>query len=116
MQLIKTIERNEKLTKVAQNVYTYDGAGDNISRAENGVPVYYVYDGNTVILELDGNGAEKARNVYGRNLIARESDGEKAIYRYNGHGDVIALNAPNGDMIAEYAYDESGQINITKHK
>ena len=89
---------------------TYDGAGDNISRAENGVPVYYVYDGNTVILELDGNGAEKARNVYSRNLIARESDGEKAIYRYNGHGDVIALNAPNGDMIAEYAYDEFGQV------
>ena len=85
MQLIKTIERNEKLTKVAQNVYTYDGA-------------------------------EKARNVYGRNLIARESDGEKAIYRYNGHGDVIALNAPNGDMIAEYAYDEFAQIKITKHK
>ena len=56
------------------------------------------------------NGAEKARNVYGRNLIARESDGEKAIYRYNGHGDVIALNAPNGDMIAEYAYDEFGQV------
>ena len=77
MQLIKTIERNEKLTKVAQNVYTYDGA-------------------------------EKARNVYGRNLIARESDGEKAIYRYNGHGDVTALNAPNGDTIAEYAYDEFG--------
>ena len=69
-----------------------------------------MYDGNTVILELDGNGAEKARNVYGRNLIARESDGEKAIYRYNGHGDVIALNAPNGDMIAEYAYDEFGQV------
>ena len=46
---------------------TYDGAGDNISRVEDGVPVYYVYDGNTVILELDGNGAEKARNVYGRN-------------------------------------------------
>ena len=77
-------------------------------RTTDGVPVYYVYDGNTVILELDGNGAEKARNVYGRNLIARESDGEKAIYRYNGHGDVIALNAPNGDMIAEYAYDEFG--------
>ena len=72
--------------------------------------MYYVYDGNTVILELDGNGAEKARNVYGRNLMARESDGEKAIYRYNGHGDVIALNAPNGDMIAEYAYDEFGQV------
>ena len=89
---------------------TYDGAGDNISRVEDGVSVYYVYDGNTVILELDGNGAEKARNVYGRNLIARESDGEKAIYRYNGHGDVIALNAPNGDMIAEYAYDEFGQV------
>ncbi len=89
---------------------TYDGAGDNISRVEDGVPVYHVYDGNTVILELDGNGAEKARNVYGRNLIARESDGEKAIYRYNGHGDVIALNAPNGDMIAEYAYDEFGQV------
>ena len=50
------------------------------------MPVYYVYDGNTVILELDGNGAEKARNVYGRNLIARESDGEKAIYRYNKGG------------------------------
>ena len=67
-----------------------------------------MYDGNTVILELDGNGAEKARNVYGRNLIARESDGEKAIYRYNGHGDVITIMGTDGTAISSYEYDEFG--------
>ena len=77
-------------------------------RTTDGIPVYYVYDGNTVIFELDGNGAEKARNVYGRNLIARESDGEKAIYRYNGHGDVITIMGTDGTAISSYEYDEFG--------
>ena len=54
------------------------------------------------------NGAEKARNVYGRNLIARESDGEKAIYRYNGHGDVITIMGTDGTAISSYEYDEFG--------
>ena len=76
-------------------------------RTTDGIPVYYVYDGNTVILELDGNGAEKARNVYGRNLIARESDGEKAIYRYNGHGDVITIMGTDGTAISSYEYEHA---------
>ena len=59
------------------------------------------------------NGAEKARNVYGRNLIAREVDGEKAIYRYNGHGDVITIMGTDGTAISSYEYDEFGNETVS---
>lgn len=88
----------------------YNGFGDNVSRTTDGVTTNYVYDGNTVILELDGSGAQTARNVYGRNLILRSGEDDREIYyMYNGHGDVVRTTYA-GYTMAKYRYDEFGNV------
>lgn len=48
----------------------------------------YMYQYDKVVLELDENENQKARNVYGMNLINRTVDVETLYYLYNGHADV----------------------------
>ncbi len=101
-RLVK-IEQGED---VIENVYTADGK--KISRTTNGILTYYVYDGNVVIEELNDNKVETARNVYGRNLITRQQGYTKAVYGYNGHGDVVYYANIYGHIIDRYNYDEFG--------
>ena len=100
-----------RLTGILQGNTTirnaYNGRGQKISRTTDGETRYYVYDGNTVIEELDGQNELKARNVYGRNLISRTTD-KPMIMSYNGHGDIVLVRSVSGETLAEYAYDEFG--------
>mgnify|MGYP004507654901 CR=1 FL=1 len=102
-----------RLTGILQGNTTiqnaYNGRGRKISRTTDGETRYYVYDGNTVIAELDGQNELKARNVYGRNLISRTTD-KPMIMSYNGHGDIVLVKSVSGETLAEYAYDEFGNV------
>ena len=102
-----------RLTGILQGNTTiqnaYNGRGRKISRTTDGETRYYVYDGNTVIAELDGQNELKARNVYGRNLISRTTD-KPMIMSYNGHGDIVLVRSVSGETLAEYAYDEFGNV------
>ena len=102
-----------RLTGILQGNTTirnaYNGRGRKISRTTDGETRYYVYDGNTVIAELDGQKELKARNVYGRNLISRTTD-KPMIMSYNGHGDIVLVKSVSGETLAEYAYDEFGNV------
>ncbi len=102
-----------RLTGILQGNTTiqnaYNGRGRKISRTTDGKTRYYVYDGNTVIAELDGQNELKARNVYGRNLISRTTD-KPMIMSYNGHGDIVLVKSVSGETLAEYAYDEFGNV------
>ena len=62
------------------------------------------------MLEVDGTGAEVARNVYGTNLISRKCGVTKLTYMYNGHADVTALINSGGTVEASYYYDAFGVI------
>ncbi|MBK1812675.1 hypothetical protein JHL18_18810, partial [Clostridium sp. YIM B02505] len=55
-------------------------------------------------------GTEKARNVYGNNLISRKSGNTTAYYMYNGHGDVTNLLDGKGGIIGSYYYDAFGNV------
>ncbi|MBK1812662.1 RHS repeat-associated core domain-containing protein, partial [Clostridium sp. YIM B02505] len=55
-------------------------------------------------------GTEKARNVYGNNLISRKSGNTTAYYMYNGHGDVTNLLDGKGAIIGSYYYDAFGNV------
>lgn len=70
--------------------------------------LHYLYEYDKVVLEVDGNGTQTARNVYGTNLISRTADGQKYTYLYNGQADVTALVRPNGTIAASYYYDAWG--------
>ena len=71
---------------------------------------YYVYDGNVVIEEQDEDNDETARNVYGRNLVTRETSDGVVVYAYNGHSDVVAICNIDGDTLVVYEYDELGNL------
>ena len=62
------------------------------------------------MLEVDGNNAQEARNVYGINLIARSAESTSLYYMYNGHADVVALLDINCIILAQYYYDAFGNI------
>lgn len=71
-------------------------------------PTRYQYEGNTVLLELDVNGNQTAKNLHGLKLLKRNVTGKELSYCYNAHGDVNALFDKNGILSGRYAYDAFG--------
>jgi RHS repeat-associated protein len=71
--------------------YGYNAEGLRVNKTVGGVLTRYLYEYDKVILELDSAGAQKARNIYGTNLISRTVGSQTLNYMYNGHGDVTAL-------------------------
>ena len=92
--------------KIIENVY--NGEGKRVSKTVDGDERKYLYEADKVILETDGSGNQKARNVQGTNLISRTIDDLTGYYFYNGHGDVTVINDVYGDTILSYYYDAFG--------
>jgi len=103
-QLVKTTVGDTTVTNA------YNGEGYRVAKTVNGTTINYLYEGDKIILELDGSGIEKARNVYGTNLISRTVEGQTLSYMYNGHADVTALLDSTGAIEATYYYDAFGNI------
>jgi RHS repeat-associated protein len=85
----------------------YDAFGQRIEKTSSGVTTTYYYDGQNVILEVGSNG-NKARNVYGINLISRNDSTGALYYLYNGHADVVQMVNASGSLANEYDYDVFG--------
>ena len=102
---LKTIYQGENTI-----INTYNGDGLRASKAVNGAVQYYLYENGKIVLEEAGNGTETARNVYGIYLLSRETADGDYTYRFNGHGDVIALTDSTGTVVASYYYDPFGVI------
>ena len=103
--MIKTISGDT----IVENYY--NGEGLRVAKVVNGVLTRYLYEYDKVVLELDADGNQTGRNIYGTNLLMRTVDGESYYYLYNGHGDVVALvNALTGNIDATYYYDAFGNI------
>ena len=86
----------------------YNGEGLRVSKTVGEQTTMYLYEYQKPVLELDGNGNEVARNIYGTNLINRTVDVETLYYLYNGHADVTALLDSDGIIVAYYYYDAFG--------
>jgi YD repeat-containing protein len=103
-----------KATEGRKNIlYGYNGEGYRVQKTVNGQTERYLYEGDKVILEVDGSGAQTAKNLYGTNLISRTGEGETAYYLYNGHADVVALLGTAGNTMATYYYDAFGNATET---
>ena len=90
--------------------YKYNAEGYRVEKAVNGRITRYLYEYDKVILEVDQEGKETAKNVYGTNLVARRTGGDCYYYMYNGHGDVTALISESGAIAATYYYDAFGNL------
>ncbi len=101
----------EAITDTDTVTYAYNGEGRRIRKSTGQETINYLYEYDKVVLEVDGNGNQTARNLYGINLLMRDVDGESYYYMYNGHADVTALvNAATGEVAATYYYDAFGNI------
>jgi len=104
-QLITTITGT---TTVAN---AYNGDGLRVAKTVDGVLTRCLYEDDKVTLELDENGNQITRNVYGTNLLMRKMGSQTVYYIYNGHADVTALLDTNsGTILGTYYYDAFGNI------
>ena len=105
-----------QLTKVTTSKgtisYAYNGEGYRIyKKFYDGTETRYLYEGDKVSAEFNidrnnaNNSIEKAKNIYGINLISRKTSNEDLYYLYNGHADVTMLVNKAGDIKATYYYD-----------
>lgn len=93
--------------------YKYNGDGLRVEKNVNGKTTRYLYEYDTIVLELDEKGRQTARNVHGINPISRTVDGSTVYYLYNGHADVTALIDGAGTILGTYYYDAFGNIEET---
>ena len=95
-------------TEGHKTVSKYNGDGLRVEKTTDGLTTRYSYEYSEVVLELDGNGNQVARNVRGLNLISRKTGNETVYFMYNGHGDVVNLTDGGNTVIATYYYDAFG--------
>ncbi len=95
-------------TGTSSGEYTYYGDGQRATATTNGKTTRFIYEASQVTLELDSKGNQSARNIYGNNLITRNTGGQSVYYMYNGHADVTALLKTDGTVMAAYRYDAFG--------
>jgi len=107
-------KRNQLIQTTTPNGTTvtngYNGEGFRVSKTVDGQTTHYLYEYDKVVLEVNDSGDQKARNLYGSNLLMRTVDNESYYYIYNGHADVNALIDTSGNISATYYCDAFGNI------
>ena len=82
-----------------------------MSKTINGNTLQYVYDRDTIILDVDGSGVPVTRYLHGHQLIMQHRDSTEGYYSFNGHGDTIRITDASGlTTLAKYSYDAWGTI------
>ena len=88
--------------------YTYNGNGLRTSKTVNGITTTHIWDGDQMVLELDGTGNVSSKYIRGINLLYSDRAGIKNFYMYNAHGDVEQLTDATGNVVKSYEYDAFG--------
>ena len=65
----------------------------------------HIWDNGNIIADI---GSDTVYYIRALTLIYSQSGDTKTYYRFNGHGDVIALANANGAIIKHYKYDAFG--------
>jgi RHS repeat-associated protein len=75
--------------------------------------VNYLYDGESIIAELDGSGNQIARYAHGftdDEPFAEVRSGTTAFYQQDGLGSVTSLSSLTGTLSNSYTYDSFGNL------
>ena len=86
--------------------YTYDPAGNRLSKTINGVTTAYTYDKANQLVTSTVNGVT---THYKYDAAGRMIQAGDKKYIYNGQNKVVAV-WQNGDIIAKFEYNIDGQI------
>ncbi len=93
--------------------YKYDALGRRIEKNVSGTITRYIYDGEDIIQEYDGNNALLTTYTHGPGIdepILVEKNGQKYYYIQDGLGSITALVDQNGNIAQTYRYDSFGNI------
>ena len=97
--------------------YKHDVYGRRSEKKVDGYSTRYVYDGDHVIAEYDGNNNLLRKYIYGPGIdqpvcMIEESDSETYYYHYDALGSVVALSDSSGDTVQTYEYSVYGQVAV----
>jgi RHS repeat-associated protein len=137
-RITKLVNAKEGGSILSSYQYTYDGAGNQLTKYEakgtttytydslaqgyrvekqvNNKTIRYLYEADKVVLETDESNNLTAYQVYGAALIYRSTSADSELgvqsyyYLYSAHGDVTALMNSEGDVAVTYDYDAFGNI------
>jgi RHS repeat-associated protein len=117
-QYTYSYDYENKLTQVKQGqsviaTYKYDFAGRRVSKTAGQITTTYLYDGDSVIAEYQGQGTTcVCRYVFGPGIdesISMTSGANTYYYHFDGLGSVVALSNTSGQVVERYNYDAFGQ-------
>jgi RHS repeat-associated core domain len=114
-RLTYLVDYNDNIT-----VYRYDALGRRISKnMQGGLFVHYIYDGDRMIQEWEGNGQQPSVSyMYGPGtdeILTRRkwytpSSHQDIFYHTNALGSVTAVTSDTGVLLERYKYDAYGQV------
>ena len=90
--------------------YTYDESGIRTSKTVNGVTTSYNTNGGTILSQSDGTDTIYFQYDSNGSPLGFLLNGTQYFYITNQMGDVIAITDSTGSVIANYSYDEWGNI------
>ena len=109
-----TYDHANRLTQVVSGTlttgFTYNGAGDRVSRTVDGVTTDYVLDpaaGLTQVLQETTN-SQTTSYLYGHDLLAQYDSGTWAYHVNDGLGSVRQLADPQGEVVQGYSFSPFG--------
>jgi RHS repeat-associated protein len=97
--------------------YKYDPFGRRIEKNVNGAVTTYLYDGNAILMEMDGAGQVTARYTHGPVVdwpLMMEREGQTFFYHADALRSVAALTDSSGNVVRSYAYDSWGRPQATE--
>ncbi len=89
--------------------YEYRPDDMRLSKTVNGQKTTHIWDGVSIVLDLDNAGAVKNKYIRGHGLIAFDDiNNTRSYYLKNAHGDITQLANQSGTITKNYTYDAFG--------
>ena len=89
--------------------YRYDAANLRMEKTVNGVTTQYLWDGNQILKEYNGDGSVKASYILGIDRGAIKTAGRWYLYLSDTHGSVTGLLDTAGNRVASYTFGDYGE-------
>ncbi len=101
-----------------QIAYKQDVAGRRVEKKVDGYSTRYVYDGDHIIAEYDGNNNLLRKYIYGPgvdqpiSMIEVAQSNTTYYYHFDALGSVVALSDAAGDTVQTYQYSVYGEAAV----
>lgn len=106
---------NENIISDQNNIYEYNSNGIRDSKIVNGIITNFDTLNGRILAQYDNNMQNQFYfQYYNDALLGFELNGIQYYYITNLSGDIVGITDKDGNLIAEYSYDEWGKLlNIT---